>query len=364
MSFPGHSSDDWPALARSALKGGDPAGLRWQDASGLSREPAYFDRPAQGEAVVKTCGWSIRPVLSLKEVAEATAHGADQLSLTEAGYDRPHYRENVGPGCPAENNVLGVDFDPLLWSDLDTARAWMAGGSRVSLNGALMREAGANPLQEITWLAAAFNEFMAEFSADQVEIRTGCGSDFFTEMAKMRALRKLLTGVDGACPPLHAINLLLEYTGRDPYPNLLRATTAGMAAVMGGCDSLTLRPYHPQDPSSLRLSLHQQHLMVHESYLDQVSDPGAGSYAVEHFTESLVQEALRGGEAIEKAGGFQRWYQSGGAKSQIALPGDRILVGGNRYPSPDPVEVTFCQPALPSLLSDGYRRLEQEEARA
>ena len=301
MSFEAHSSQDWPELARAALKGGDPNGLNWSDSSGLERRPIYFERPQGAHPVSEDGRWSIRPRVSLKQAAQAAGQGVQQLALTEPGWDQPHYREGIEAGSQPEDKVLGVDYDPFLWCDLDTALAWTEKGARVALNGALMREAGATPLQEVTWLAAALKEFGRHFEFSQVEIRTAVGSEFFTELSKLRALRGLLSEVTEGfgCPPIHAVNLLLEYTSADPYPNLLRACTSGMAAVLGGADSLTLRPYNPQDPNSLRLSIHQQHLMTHESYLDQVADPAAGSYAVEHFTQSLISEARAQLEIIE-----------------------------------------------------------------
>ena len=250
-----HSPEHWHQLAQAALKGKDPASLHWSDSSGVKRPPIYFDRPTDSPSLEGSGAWQTRAIVSLGQVEDALAYGAEELSLTETGYDKPHYLE--AHDAPVEGSVLGVALDPFLWQDLERAQSWVAHGAKVTLDGYLMREAGASPLQELAWLAAEAVEASRTLTLEALEIRTGCSTDFFTEMAKVRALRQLLARVAQETgqpqPRICARNLLLQATSEDPYPNLLRAVSAGMSAVLGGCDSLTLQPYNLNDPNSVRL---------------------------------------------------------------------------------------------------------------
>jgi methylmalonyl-CoA mutase len=81
----------------------------------------------------------------------------------------------------------------------------------------------------------------------------------------------------------------------DPYLNILRLTTEAMAAILGGCNSLLIKPYDAwyKEPGSFseRISRNIQIILKEESYFDRVVDPAAGSYYIESLTDALMEQA-------------------------------------------------------------------------
>ncbi len=114
----------------------------------------------------------------------------------------------------------------------------------------------------------------AEPPADSFAI----GTSFFFEIARLRAFRRL--------NPDAKIHARWNNPGGDPYVTILRATTAAMSAILGGCDSLFIEPFD----FNPRLSLNIQRILKHEALLDRVADPAAGCYYIEWLTTQLAGE--------------------------------------------------------------------------
>jgi methylmalonyl-CoA mutase len=120
------------------------------------------------------------------------------------------------------------------------------------------------------------------------------GSDYFKEIAKMRAFVSLFETHFQGFPNIFAQTSLSNKESEEPYTNLLRTTTESMSAILGGCDALMIRPYNqsfeaPNDFSN-RLARNQHHILLEESFLGKVQDPSAGSY----YIETLTQQFLKG----------------------------------------------------------------------
>ena len=120
------------------------------------------------------------------------------------------------------------------------------------------------------------------------------GSDYFKEIAKMRAFVSLFEKHFQGFPNIFAQTSLSNKESEEPYTNLLRTTTESMSAILGGCDALMIRPYNqsfeaPNDFSN-RLARNQHHILLEESFLGKVQDPSAGSY----YIEALTKEFLKG----------------------------------------------------------------------
>lgn len=120
------------------------------------------------------------------------------------------------------------------------------------------------------------------------------GSDFFKEIAKMRAFRSLFENQHQALPYILAQSSLSNKDSLQPYTNLLGTTTESMSAILGGCDALMIRPYNQSfeeaNDFSHRLARNQHHLLREESFLDKVSDPAAGSYYIEALTQNVLTQ--------------------------------------------------------------------------
>ena len=118
-------------------------------------------------------------------------------------------------------------------------------------------------------------------------------SNYFQEIAKMRAFIIAFEEINDTIPLIFAQTSLINKQSEEPYTNLLRTTTESMSAIFGGCDALMIRPYNqsfeaPNDFSN-RLARNQHHLLREESFFDKVQDPGAGSYYIEALTQRFLK---------------------------------------------------------------------------
>jgi methylmalonyl-CoA mutase len=128
---------------------------------------------------------------------------------------------------------------------------------------------------------------------------------------------------------------------------MLRGTTAAMAAVLGGCDVLSVRAYdaalRPPDRFGTRIARNLQHLLKHEAHLDLVDDPAAGAYFLEAVTDQLARRAWGAFQEVEASGGLLAALQAGRVQSaigdvrtrriQAVDDRNRVLVGTNHYPN-------------------------------
>ena len=221
--------------------------------------------------------------------------------------------------------------------------------------------AGATATQELAFtlatLADAYDSLTdAGLTIDQLVPKTmlsvSVGTSYFMEIAKLRALRVLFSRFIIHYPlniinhPLyiHAQTSAFYDAATTPYTNLLRATTEAMAAVAGGCDVLTVRPYDAvlgqQGEFSDRIARNVSILLKEESYLDKVADPSAGSYYVETLTRELAESAWALFLDVEQRGGFAKAFASGFITDEIerayrakvdAVQQGRVLVGVTKF---------------------------------
>lgn len=129
------------------------------------------------------------------------------------------------------------------------------------------------------------------------------GSSYFKEIAKLRACRILITALAKAYEVkdfapghfhIHAETLNASQPDEDIYNNMLRNTTQSMSAILGGCNSLYIRPHidHKKDDNfSRRMARNIPLILKEEAYFDKVADPAAGSYYIENLTHTFVEKA-------------------------------------------------------------------------
>jgi methylmalonyl-CoA mutase len=145
-------------------------------------------------------------------------------------------------------------------------------------------EAGASGLTELAW---AYYQWLNNPAIQSITM--GIGKNYYSEIAKFRAIRLLI----GKPINLHAVTGLNYLTETDEHNNLLRNVTASMSAVIGGCDELTIHPYdsiiRSANPQSERWAYNIHHLLKHESHLDKIGDPVKGSYFLEYLIQELVE---------------------------------------------------------------------------
>ncbi|MEI8202036.1 MAG: methylmalonyl-CoA mutase family protein [Bacteroidota bacterium] len=209
----------------------------------------------------------------------------------------------------------------------------------LTVNGHVFNNAGATIIQEIAYSLAAGNEYLFRLTSQGIKIDEitermqftfGIGSNYFLEIAKLRAFRMLWSAVVKEYSPstdktakayIHAVSSLWNKTLYDPYVNLLRITTEGMSASIGGANSITLQPFDVaySDPCVLvqRIAGNTQIILKEESYLSKVIDPAAGSYYIESLTHSIAEHAWDLFKGIEAQGGFMKLALAGEIKSEI-----------------------------------------------
>jgi methylmalonyl-CoA mutase len=146
---------------------------------------------------------------------------------------------------------------------------------------------------------------------------------------------------------------------------MLRATLEAMAAVLGGCDTLTVEPYNRRfdtpDSLSRRVARNVHAILREESYLDKVADPAAGAYFIENTTYALAAQAWQLFQSVEGRGGYWAARQNGfireetekvrEQKEAAVRQSGQVLVGINKYL---PQEGKNLPEQLFELLPPGY----------
>lgn len=211
-------------------------------------------------------------------------------------------------------------------------------------------------------------------AARQIGLQVSVGRDTYLELAKLRALRwcwhKVLAahGAPHAPPALlHAVGSPRTLTARDPWVNMLRATTQTFAALAGGAELVTPCVFDARltAPSALgrRVARNTALVLTQESFLGQVIDPAGGSPFFETATHELARAAWRDLQAIEAGGGVATLLESGALEALIgerwaARPKAPVLgvsvhaVAGETLPSPPAARAARAPGALPVRFDD------------
>ncbi|MFC4769700.1 methylmalonyl-CoA mutase family protein [Effusibacillus consociatus] len=224
--------------------------------------------------------------------------------------------------------------------------------------------AGGSAVQELAFSLATAVEYIRallnrgssiEEIASKIRFSFSIGSNFFMEIAKVRAARMLWANIVRAFGgsdevqkmTIHARTSAWTKTIHDPYVNMLRSTTEAFAAIVGGVDSLHVSPFdeaiRTADEFSRRIARNTQFILEQEANLSRVVDPAGGSWYVESLTDSIAQKAWELFQQVEDKGGMLKALQSGYPQDQIeqvaakrreniARRKDR-LVGTNMYPN-------------------------------
>ena len=242
----------------------------------------------------------------------------------------------------------------------------------ISISGYHIREAGSTAAQELAFTLAdgiayvrycldrglAVDEF-----APRLSFFFNCHNDFFEEVAKFRAARRMWAHVMrdqfGAREPrswwmrFHTQTSGASLTAQQPEVNVVRTALQALAAVMGGTQSLHTNSLDealalPSEHAAL-LALRTQQVLVHETGVSDTVDPLAGSYFVESRTNAIEREAKEYLLRIEELGGAVRAIESGYMQQEIAdaayrcqceiETGARVIVGVNRHVANEAVGV-------------------------
>jgi len=233
----------------------------------------------------------------------------------------------------------------------------------ISISGYHMHEAGATAVQELAYTIADGLEYVRTARAAGMDVDAfaprlsfffAIGMNFFMEVAKLRAARRLWAEHMAAFEPKKEQSLMLRthcqtsgwsLSAQDPYNNIVRTTIEAMAATLGGTQSLHTNSFDEAlglpTETSARVARNTQLILAEESHITEVVDPLGGSYYVEALTDQLVHHANALIREVEQHGGMIKAIQAGIPKMRIERSaterqaridrGEETIVGVNRY---------------------------------
>src|SRR5262245_20657966 len=248
----------------------------------------------------------------------------------------------------------------------------------ISISGYHIREAGATAAEEVAFtladgIAYAEAAVAAGLEVDQFAPRLSfffaCHMDFFEEVAKFRAARRMWARIMrdrfGARDPrawtlrFHTQTGGVTLAAQQPLNNVVRTALEAMSAVLGGTQSLHTNGYDEAlglpSQTAAELALRTQQVIAHETGVPAVADPLGGSYYVESLTDRVEEEALRIMAEVDERGGAVAaieagWMQRRSAESAYRFQrrvesAERVLVGVNRFQAEaDEVEIVRIGP--------------------
>ncbi|CAF3749080.1 unnamed protein product [Adineta steineri] len=234
----------------------------------------------------------------------------------------------------------------------------------ISISGYHMQEAGATATLELAYTIADGLEYCrtglkAGLAIDDFAPRLsffwGIGMNFYMEIAKLRAARRLWAELmKENFSPKKAQSMMLRchcqtsgwsLTAQDPYNNIIRTTLEALSAVFGGTQSLHTNSFDEAlalpSVQSARIARNTQIILQEETGIPKIIDPWAGSYMMESLTDEVYSKARELIDEIEKMGGMSKAIVAGipklkieecSAKRQAMIDdGKETIVGVNKY---------------------------------
>lgn len=240
-----------------------------------------------------------------------------------------------------------------------------------------IRESGATATQEIAFSMANAIEYLDRVCQKGLDMEKvlpklsafmSVGMNFFEEVSKFRALRRLWARLfkerykisDVSTLNFDLVNFTAggSLTAQQPMNNIVRVTIECLAGVLGGCQSLFPcsmdEAYCTPTENSVKIALRTQQIIAHETGIADTVDPLGGSYYVETLTSALEKEAKTYLDEVEKMGGavsaidsnyFQQKIEDSSYRSQTAIENrEKIIVGVNEFVDQEEVPIEIFRP--------------------
>ena len=224
----------------------------------------------------------------------------------------------------------------------------------ISINTTIYQNAGANMVQQLAYSLAHVNEYFNrnEILNKPITIEIAVGTNYFFEIAKIRALRSLFHSLAKEYNHHLDCNIVATPSKRnktlyDYNTNMLRTTTECMSAILGGANEISNLAYdaiyHKDNEFGDRIARNQLLILKEESYFNAVNNPADGTYYIENLTNQLAEKALALFKDIEANGGLLNQLKEGTIQKKIAESaqkeqdlfdsGKEVLLGTNKYPN-------------------------------
>ena len=237
----------------------------------------------------------------------------------------------------------------------------------INISGYHISEAGSSPLDEVAFTMCNLITYVEEVAktgmhvdefAPRLAFYYVCQSDFFEEIAKFRAARrvyaKIMRGRFGAKHPdsmrmrFHCQTAAASLTKPQYQINVVRTGLQALAAVLGGAQSLHTNgmdeAFAIPTEEAMRIALRTQQIIAEESGVPAIVDPLGGSYFVEHLTTQYEREIFKVVDEVDQHGGTIKMIEEGWFQRRIAdfaydtalkkQDGNKPVVGVNKYVDP------------------------------
>lgn len=395
------SSKEWKQKIQVDLKGADYNDtLIWESLEGIKVKPFYHNDESISELDIntKTTEFKILQNIFVQDVAKSNAKAKDSLnrgaetirftienktiSIDELMNSLPvendyyfnlqffstEFINTLEQFASSNNYTVYIQIDPIgqlvkngnwfenLEKDFENLNKInaKASASFLTIKTGVYQNAGANIVQQLAYALAHVNEYFnrIENISQLITFEVAVGSNYFFEIAKLRALRILFDTLakeynhNFDCK-IVAIPTKRNKTLYDYNVNMLRTTTESMSAILGGADVVGNLAYdaiyHKDNEFGDRISRNQLLVLKNESYFDKVNNPSDGAYYIESLTEQLAEKALTLFKDLEANGGFitqliegtiQRKIKESASKEQDLFDnGKEVLLGTNKYPN-------------------------------
>jgi methylmalonyl-CoA mutase, N-terminal domain len=265
----------------------------------------------------------------------------------------------------------------------------------ISISGYHIREAGATAAEEVAFTLAdgiAYVEaalaagLQVDDFAPRLSFFFACHMDFFEEIAKFRAARRMWARTmrdrfgarDSRSLTLrfHTQTGGVTLTAQQPLNNVVRTALEALSAVLGGTQSLHTNGYDEAlglpSQQAAEVALRTQQVIAHETAVPLVADPLGGSYYLESLTDTVEEEAQRILAEVDEGGGAVAVIESGWMQRRIAESayrqqrriesGERVVVGVNQFASErsGELEITRVGPKHQEAQIASLRRLRAD----
>ncbi|RZK82149.1 MAG: methylmalonyl-CoA mutase [Pedobacter sp.] len=257
----------------------------------------------------------------------------------------------------------------------------------ISISGYHIREAGSSAVQELAFTLANGKAYLnvaiqkgldINVFAKRLSFFFNCHNDFFEEIAKFRAARRMWANITKELGATDEKAQMLRFhtqtggstlTAQQPLNNVIRVTNQAMAAVLGGTQSLHTNGYDEAlslpTEAAAKIALRTQQVIAFESGVTNTVDPLAGSFFVENLTDEIEAAAQLYIDKIDAMGGSVNAIENGYVQNEIASSayqhqvevedGSRVIVGVNKFTQEaEGINEVFN-------IDDSIRRLQSEK---
>jgi methylmalonyl-CoA mutase len=331
------SHKDWLDKITIDLKGKDfNDTLVWKSDEGISIQPFYNSNPATSSPLKQNNQWKIREDIVIDSIKKANQKallalkgGANSILFTGEINSQTEMDELLKD---IQTDIIELHFynsNPKKTTQFITlengsiSTNYLTKGNETKLEALVYLTSKNSKLKSITIkstdstniiqeLAFSLNQAVEYFRlltdkgiegkiiASKIQFTFRVGTNYFFEIAKIRAARKLWQlileqyKVENTPMTIHSETSITQNSDEDKNYDILRNTSKAMSAIIGGCDSLTVNPHDNTENTvdfSNRIARNIQHILKEEAFFDKVNNPADGAYYIEQLTNEIAQQS-------------------------------------------------------------------------